>query len=513
MTVSTESNPFIPERLHPLVATLIVFLSNFGIMALELVAGRLTAPIVGVSLYTWTSIIGVILAGISLGNYLGGKIADRRASLTTLAWLFVVSAAGSASILWTIDLVNPLRELELPVIVGVLLIFTAVFLLPSTLLGTISPVVVKLTLADLTRTGDVVGKIYAAGAVGSIAGTFATGFFLISAFGTRLIVWGVAGGLLLIGGLIAFSARRRLRYGPLALLGLFLVLSGLAWQQGWLASRCLRETNYFCIKVRPHEKETNVLVLTLDRLVHSYVDPNNPTYLRYGYEKVYADVVRAAFPGAPPLSALFIGGGGYTFPRYLETVYPGSLLDVVEIDPGVTETAYADLGLPADTTILSFNEDARRFIVDLPADRRYGLVIGDAFNDYSVPYHLTTLEFDRQVAAHLTEDGLYVVNIIDGQQGDFLRAYVTTLQQVFPHVYVSPVVAELGELYRQTYVIVAANRQLPIHQADTFSPLDKKFVSPDELSTYLQQGQRLTLTDDYVPVDNLLAPVFAASGL
>jgi spermidine synthase len=243
------------------------------------------------------------------------------------------------------------------------------------------------------------------------------------------------------------------------------------------------------------------------------VDPKDPTYLRYGYERVYADVVRAAFPGDPPLSALFIGGGGYTFPRYLEAVYPGSRLDVVEIDPGVTETAYTDLGLPADTSILSFNEDARRFMVDLPADRRYRLIIGDAFNDYSVPYHLTTLEFDRQVAAHLTEDGLYVVNIIDGRQGDFLRAYVNTLQQVFTYIYVSPVVAKLGELHRQTYVIVATNRELPIHQADTSSPLDERFVSLDELSAYLQQGQRLTLTDDYVPVDNLLAPVFAASGL
>jgi hypothetical protein len=80
-------------------------------------------------------------------------------------------------------------------------------------------------------------------------------------------------------------------------------------------------------------------------------------------------------------------------------------------------------------------------------------------------------------------------------------------------VYVSPVVAELGQLYRQTYVIVATQRELPIHQANIPSPLDEKFVSPDELSTYLHQGQALILTDDYVPVDNLLAPVFAASGL
>ena len=484
MNAAPESNA--PERLHPLVATLIVFLSNFCILVLELVAGRIMAPIVGVSLYTWTSIIGVILAGISLGNYLGGKIADRWASRTVLAGLFVLSAVGSASILGVVDLIDPLRALDLPVIVEVLLVFGAIFLLPSTLLGTISPVVVKLTLADLKRTGDVVGKIYAAGAVGSIVGTFATGFFLISAFGTRWIVWGVAGGLLLIGGLIGLGARRRLRYEVLALFVLFLALSGLAWQQGWLISRCWQETNYYCIKVRIDDKESNLRVLTLDRLVHSYVDLADPTRLRYGYEQVYATVLGAVFPDKPALAALFIGGGGYTFPRYMEIVYPGSRIEVIEIDPGVTRVAQAELGLPLDTTITTFN-------------------------DFSVPYHLTTLEFNQQVAAHLTADGFYMVNIIDGRQGDFFRAYVHTLQQVFAYVYVSPVVAGLGEAERQTYVIVASAHELPIHA--TPSGLDKQFVTAAALAAYLQQGPRLTLTDDYVPVDNLLAPVFAAEGL
>src|SRR5512145_801485 len=110
MDASLEPNS--PERLHPLIATLIVFLSNFCILVLELVAGRLTAPLVGVSLYTWTSIIGVILAGISLGNYLGGKIADRWASRATLAALFILAALGSATILGMIELVNPLLQLE-----------------------------------------------------------------------------------------------------------------------------------------------------------------------------------------------------------------------------------------------------------------------------------------------------------------------------------------------------------------------------------------------------------------
>lgn len=497
------------ERLLPFWAVVIVFLSNACILVIELIAGRMMAPIVGVSLYTWTSIIGVVLAGISLGNYLGGKIADRWASRNVLSLFFTLSALGSLSILASLRWVGPLQTLDLPIIISVVLIFTAVFLLPATILGTISPIVVKLTLNDLSQTGDVVGKIYAAGALGSIAGTFATGFFLISTFGTRQIVWGVAGGLLLIGLIISLSGQGRWRYAYLALFVTFLALSGLAWQQGWLDSQCLRETNYFCIKVRLDDENEELRILTLDRLVHSYVDLTDPTYLRYGYEQIYADVLETIFPDSEPVSALFIGGGGYTFPRYIEVVHPGSRIDVIEIDPGVTEVAHDQLGLPVDTAITTFNEDARHFITNLPPTAQYDLVIGDAFNDFSVPYHLTTLEFNHLIAAHLNQKGIYMVNIIDGKQGDFLRAYVNTVQQTFAHVYVAATVGQLGSVSRQTYVVVAA--QTPLDEIIQNGSLKQTFVSSETLAEYLQQRKSILLTDDYVPVDNLLAPVFADS--
>ncbi|MCB0164633.1 MAG: fused MFS/spermidine synthase [Anaerolineae bacterium] len=475
-----------------------------------MLAGRMMAPIVGVSLYTWTSIIGVVLAGISLGNYLGGQIADRWASRNVLAFIFALSALGSVSILASLTGVGPLQALDLPVIASVVLIFTAVFLLPATILGMISPIVVKLTLNDLSQTGDIVGKIYAAGALGSIAGTFATGFFLISTFGTRQIVWGVAGALLLIGLVISLSQRGRSRYAYLGLFLAFLALSGLAWQQGWLNSQCLRETNYFCIKVRLDDENEDLRILTLDRLVHSYVDLTDPTNLRYGYEQIYADVLAAVFPAQAPVSVLFIGGGGYTFPHYIEVVHPGSQIEVIEIDPGVTEVAHEQLGLPLDTTISTFNEDARHFITNLPQTAQYDLIVGDAFNDFSVPYHLTTLEFNQLITTHLKPNGVYMVNIIDGKQGDFLRAYVNTLQQTFAHVYVAATVGELGTVSRQTYVVLATQGSLDT--AISTDPLAQTFVPEAEITTYLQANPPILLTDDYVPVDNLLAPVFADSG-
>ena len=212
-------------------------------------------------------------------------------------------------------------------------------------LGMVSPVVAKLAVQDLASTGSTVGRIYAAGAAGSILGTFATGFWLISEFGTHVIVAGVAVGA---GGhrFAFFLASRRLRAarrgggGCSSWRCLPRGASGSRIAQGWIESPCSLETDYFCIKVTEEERDGETLrVLVLDRLVHSYNSLDDPTHLTYGYEKVYAEATeyaRGATPSRQPLRALFIGGGGYTFPRYMEAVYPDSRLDVVEIDPDVT---------------------------------------------------------------------------------------------------------------------------------------------------------------------------------
>jgi len=496
------------QTLAPLTAILIVFLSNFCTLVLELVAGRLMAPRVGVNLYTWTSVIGVILAGISLGNYVGGRLADRRASRGLLAAMFVLSAAASLSVLLTVQFIGAPGG-RLPVIAGVLLAFTAVFLLPAAVLGTISPIVVKLTLTNLDQTGSVVGRLYAAGALGSIVGTFATGFFLISQFGTRAIVLGVAGVLLLVGLLVGWFAgwRGRQLVGGV---GLFVGLLGLVWAAGGLQSDCLRETNYFCIQIRPDKVNPQRRHLLLDRLTHSIVDLDDPTKLLYRYEQVYAEVVNALTPPGKTPSALFIGGGGYVFPRYLEAAYPGSRLDVVEIDPAVTAVNYQFLGLSPQTTIVSINEDARRYLNHLPPGTHYDLILGDAFNDVSVPYHLTTREFNEQIAAHLSDDGLFLANIIDGRALNFFRAYVYTLQQTFPYVYAAPTVGTPGEIRRQTFVIVAARQDLAA--AMSANPLVETFLTQAELDAILKQAPSILLTDDFVPVDNLLEPLLRETG-
>ena len=186
---------------------LIVFVSSACILVLELVAERIIAPHVGMSLYTWTSIIGVVLAGISLGNYLGGRLADRWASPRLLGGILVLGGLASLGIL-VADGLDVLAAVEWPFIARILVLIASLFLLPAAILGTVSPIVAKLAMRDLDRAGRTVVRIYAAGSAGSIVGALATGFLLVPWFDTHVIVGGV-GGLLMLLGLFSVLGQRR----------------------------------------------------------------------------------------------------------------------------------------------------------------------------------------------------------------------------------------------------------------------------------------------------------------
>ena len=491
--------------------SLIVFLSSACIMVLELALGRIVAPHVGMSLYTWTVVISVVLAGITLGNYLGGRLADRWASPRLLGGIFILGGLTSLGIL-AVDVVDRLSalvivpSLDIPLVARLAVYGLVMCLPPCIALGMVSPVVAKIAVRDLDVAGRTMGRIYAAGAVGSIVGTFVTGFILISWLGSHVVVWTVAV-LLFFLGLLFLLGRR----WPWSLLSLLLLVGGsvVVFSQDWLDGPCTRETDYYCIKVREEEKDGKpVRVLILDRLIHSYSSLGDPTMLVYGYERSYADVTAYQAERKRHLRALFVGGGAYTFPRYMETVYPASELDVIEIDPGVTDIAHEMLGLRRDTRVVTFNEDARVFL-DREPNGSYDLIFGDAFNDYSVPYHLTTKEFNDRVRAWLADDGLYVVNIIDGPWGYFVRAYTHTLRQTFRHVYPAFSVSAWRKSPRTTIVILASDTPLDLDAFRAAAPqLAAKLLAEHEIDALLAEGRTVTLTDRYAPVDQMLLPVF-----
>ncbi len=490
---------------------ILVFISSGSIMVLELSAGRLVAPRIGVSIYTWTSIIGVVLAGISLGNYIGGRLSDRYGSMWLLGLLFSSASLATLLALW---LNNDLHDFQLPInvpmMVWILMYIAAVFLLPSIILGCVAPVVVRLSLKDLSHAGSTVGKIYAWSSAGSIAGTFLAGFFFISRFGTKATFVGVASVLMLLGIWFLWDLSWRKTLVRISL-ALALFAGGIFWldRTGFLRSECMNETNYFCINVREIERDgRQVHELLLDRLVHSYNDLEDPTYLGYAYEQTYAALIEPLLGERGGLDSLFIGGGGYTFPRYVQTFSPDSHLVVVEIDEGVTEAAHDWLVLDRDTDIITYNMDARGYLIWEAEPESFDVVFGDAFNDYSVPYHLTTLEVTKLIDTVLRDDGLYMANIIDGgEHGHFLRAFVATQREVFEHVLVIPSSSGWQISMRTTFVIVASHYPIDLSAVSDAFPV----LAGQELDEYMAEAPYVVLTDDYVPVDSLMAPVVQAS--
>ncbi len=186
----------------------IVFGASVCIMVLELTASRLIAKYLGQSLYTWTSVIGVVLAGISIGNYLGGWLADRYSPQKVLARLFVISGLLTFSVLFLDHWAESTKRPEgIHWQLWVMLVVAWVFFLPALSLGTISPVTASMALKRSAKTGITVGNIYAWGALGSIVGTFLTGFWLIGEFGSREVIWVTSSALVIMGALVAAGQR------------------------------------------------------------------------------------------------------------------------------------------------------------------------------------------------------------------------------------------------------------------------------------------------------------------
>lgn len=502
-------------------ANVIVFIASFCVMVIEIISARMLAPYIGVSLYTWTSIIGVILAGIALGNYIGGKIADKFASPQILAIIFLGGCLATVAILPTIIITSQMWFNNLPAILNFVIKVVCVFFLPAIILSMVSPMVIKLTLADLGKTGGIVGTIYAVSTAGAILGTFMTGFYLIMWFGTRSIVWILAGILLLTAIVAWFSWKvpRRWRVSPINLtmwiLSVTVIISSgvlfqfkTAWEDNFLT-----ESNYYTFQVWDNN---GAKVLVLDHIIHGAVVPDDPKNLQYPYLQMFAESVAYVTSNNQTPSTLVLGGGAYCFPRYMEATYPGSKNDVVEIDPVVTQVAYEQLGLPRDTTIKTYNEDARLFLMQQKPLEKYDIVVCDCFNDSSVPYHLATLEFDKIVKEHLTEDGIYLVHVVDNyKDGRFMPSCIDTLSKAFNHVYLMGTMQDI--LFEQTsgFVILASDRPIDTNQYHDFVNAYAKqegysypvgdLLSDKSLNDYMSNKNPILLTDDHVPTDILIS--------
>ena len=487
---------------------LAVFVSSAVLLVLEITAGRLIAPYVGVTIYSWTSIIGVILAGLSLGNWLGGRMADRGAGEVATGIVLVAAAATSLFSLFALVQVAPLLQaVELDLLSASFIYVLAMFFVPSVLLGIPTPLLTTLALQLSNRTGHVVGRMHALAALGSICGTFLTGFVLIQFLGSRLIVLLSAAVLVLLA--LPFLRRANRRQAMLLALALLLT-GGLTWQGRGFANPCDRETAYFCLRVVDASDQVpfgEARALILDHLLHGINHATEPGMLVAPYVHLMQELAdrhfRAETPG--PRRYFFAGGGSYTQPRALRTLEPDARVTVAEVDPAVTAIARERLYLP-ETGIEIVHGDARAILVRQPP-QIYDVIVTDAFHDIAIPYHLVTREYAALARSRLRPGGLFVTNVVDAFPNPrMVKSLVKTLQLEFAQVDIW-LDSIPQQPQRMTFVIAASDRRFDEDVILARRGFERRWLRINE--PLFRSGDRLAdlpvFSDDYVPVERMIA--------
>jgi predicted membrane-bound spermidine synthase len=507
MTASTPP-PQETDRHRPTLAgyALTVFLSSALLLVLEIVAGRLIAPYVGVSLYTWTSIIGVILAGLSLGNWLGGVWADRGGDGRSVGLVLGLAGVYCVLSLPALDWLGDLLQSAGVSLLGASFLYAAaLFFVPAALIGVVTPLLTTLALRLDPRAGHVVGRMHALAAIGSIAGTFLAGYWLVQTFGTRAVVLGTAAGLFL---LAAPFLRRGGRLMPAIIVVAAVTTGGVLWQRHGMASPCTEESSYFCIRVVDHSTDApfgEARGLVLDHLLHGINHASVPQMLIAPYVHALDELTYAHFGERydEGLSYFFAGGGAYSQPRAVAALSPKSRITVAELDPMVTLTATEHLYLRPETMHI-VHEDARLALRREPGP--YDVVVGDVFHDVAIPYHLVTREFAALVKSRLAPGGLYTMNVVDTfPDPRLIKALVKTLREEFGQVDVW--MEGMPEHPRVTFVLTASDGPRLPETVTARAGFERAWhrVTGKLMEIGTPPDGLPVLTDDYAPVERLIA--------
>lgn len=472
-------------------ARLLVFFTSAAVLVIEILAARLLAPYLGVSLEVFTGIIGVILAGISIGAWLGGRAADRGDPRRLPGPLLVAGGLTAMVSPLIIDAIGPSLSTDAGSIVVAAL---AGFFVPAALLSAVPPVIVKIQLDSLDATGRVVGSYSAIGTAGAILGTFATGFFLIAAFPTRPIVL-VVGALLTVAGVVLWSTRAIWTVASLVALSVLSV--ALVGSEG----PCQFETTYSCAIVEEDEARPTGRTLVLDRVRNSYVDLADPTHLEFRYIKLMVDIIEATTSDGE-LNVVSIGGGGFTLPGYISQTRPGSVNTVLEIDAKLVDIGRQELALVDEVEVIV--DDARVSLRGVPTDHA-DVVVGDAYSGTSVPWHLTTAEYTAEIDRVLSPTGIYTMNVIDYDDLDFVRSEAATLGEVFSHVALFAPPDYLTGMAGGNYILVASQGPIDVETIESSVRLRggaEVGVTGEQLTSFIDGAG--VLTDDFAPVDQML---------
>ena len=512
---------FVSSRFTKSLAVL-VFVAGTASMSLEFAASRILIPVFGSSIYTWGSLIGVILTGLSLGYHIGGKLADKNPNFLKLclaifsAGLYIIFIPFIAPTITSAFIQFFVSDSQYASLFAV---FT-LLIVPTFLLGIVSPYAIKLATRRLTELGNVSGNLYSLSTIGSIAGTFLTVFVLIPTFEINYILFGLGVTLMVFSSLFGLTRFPKILTVFVVVLLIFFPTLSLSSagtvmvHTGTLVYE--KETLYSHLDVIDYG---NIRTLYLDGNIHSQMYKDKPEELVNTYTK-YFHLGFLFNPNAKDV--LFVGGGGFSGPKNFLSMYSDVHIDVVEIDPDVISAARNYFSLPIDngSKLMIYNDDARNFLSK--TEKKYDLIILDAFSKNYVPFHLMTMEYFQLLGERLTSDGVIISNNIGsmaGDRSDIVRAVYKTISQVFPSVYVFPTEHNSRNLQN---IMLAAMKTPTEHSKDELRQLGSNndnnnynfstaLADLDYLEHLYEEELKTSdvplLTDQFAPVEILINPV------
>ncbi|MGF1658199.1 MAG: fused MFS/spermidine synthase [Rubrimonas sp.] len=475
-------------------------------LVVEIVAGRMIAPYVGMSLYTWTAIIAVVLAGFSVGHWWGGRIAalPTPRALRLAGWTMAGAAISTAAATLLLrEASGPVLQTLTHPLAAITTLTAAAFFLPSLFAGVPAPILAVAAMRGRAQSERALGAMFAAGAVGAIAGTLLAGFLFVAWLGSVATLAVITATYALAAAL--FFRLGDVRRGEAVAASVGVVAAFAVGAAALAAPRiCDRESAYYCIRTvhlmgAPGEE---IRLMVIDHLAHGLSGEADPSLMLTDHGAMLDALPRMRMGGAD-FAAFVIGGGSYSVPRAWAERGVREVV-VSEIDPEVTAQAVEDFWF-AEGAADVLHVDARAALQ--ASDRRYDVIVADAFHDIAAPAHLVTEEFFRLVRSRLTDRGVFAVNLIDYTgRLDALAAFVVTLREVFPSVEVWTDATPPAGNERRIFVLLASDTDSPVSAVDIRAPQVKRFAALDAgfLDAIIARKGARKLTDDHAPIARLM---------
>ena len=480
---------------------IVAFVTGFVILAFELTAARVVAPYLGSTIYVWTSIIGVILAALAVGYIIGGVLADKRKKLSDVV-VFLLSAALIIALLalvkdWAVRVIS---ELPFPLQLQAFLASLLLFALPTVLLGMVMPYLARLNITDLNTSGRKLSRIDAAGTVGSLAGTFMTGYFLFGLVGSRHLLAILALALVAISFLLGAKKYHVAAVIVALVVGTSFFISSRPVLSGYISES---DTRYSRVIVRDIDYlGRQVKVLQTDgQSLQSGVYSDGSKELVFDYTRAFASTSELR-PNAERI--LIIGGGAFTFPEYIANKQPATHVDTIEIDSKLTEISAQSFNFKQPENLSIINKDGRQYLNQ--TNNSYDMIFLDAFNSIVPPFQLLTEQAVQRMESNLAVDGVIVANFIAKPpmpgSSSLIEAAYSTFKTEFKYVEVFKVSPWMPQNATQNLLLIAGN-------TDVSSKLLGIASTQPQFANVLNEriDMKVTsdkLTDDYAPIERLV---------